>query len=158
MSEEQNVVFSDHVNSHGLPPELLSLIERQFPARVAEMGVGKVAIAVYPLPKGVSLRSDLYGPAEGDMPVSSEQTVSIDRGEGRAPSRGIDLPPRPANHVVVIGARFEEGGPVIVFTAYGSIMGIPAPKELDDPHLTEEERPWAELFWKNHALSSHPFK
>ena len=152
------VVFSNHVNSHGLDETLLSLIKAQFPNRISEVGVGKVAITTYPLPKGVNLRSDLYGPAEGDEPVGDEQATPIDRGEGRAPSRGIDLPPRPANHVVVIGARFEEGGPVIVFTAYGSIMGVPAPKELDDPHLTEEERPWAELFWKNHALSTHPFK
>lgn len=158
MSEEQNVVFSDHVNSHGLPPELLSLIERLFPTRVAEVGIGKVAIAVYPLPKGVTLRSDLYGPAEGDTPVGDEQVTPIDRGEGRAPSRGIDLPPRPANHVVVVGAKFQEGGDVIVFTAYGSRMGVPAPKEVSDPHLTEEERPWAEFFWNAHALSSHPFK
>ena len=153
-----SVVFSDHVNSHGLDKALLKLIEKKFPTRVSEMGIGKAAIAVYPLPKGVTLRSDLYGPAEGDMPVSNGQTTLIDRGEGRAPSRGIDLPPRKASYVVVVGARFEENGPIIVFTAYGSIMGIPAPKELDDPHLTEEERPWAELFWGAHALSSHPFK
>lgn len=152
------VVFGSHVNSHGLDEALLSLIERQFPNRVTEVGVGKVAIAVYPLPEGVSLRSDLYGPAEGDMPVSNEQTVSIDRGEGRAPSRGIDLPPREGRYVVVVGAQFEQGGDIIIFTAYGSVMGIPAPKELDDPYLTDQERPWAELFWKNHALSSHPFK
>lgn len=152
------VVFGTHVNTHNVPEVVLKLIEVQFPNRVAEMGVGKVAIAVYPLPEGVSLRSDLYGPSEGDMPVTDGQTVSIDRGEGRAPSRGIDLPPREASYVVVVGARFESNGPIIVFTAYGSIMGIPAPKELGDPHLTEEERPWAELFWKNHALSSHPFK
>ena len=153
-----NVVFSGHVNSHGLDEALLKLIEKKFPTRVSEMGIGKAAIAVYPLPEGVTLRSDLYGPAEGDMPVTDAQVIPIDRGEGRAPSRGIDLPPRPANHVVVVGAQFEENGPIIVFTAYGSIMGIPAPKELDDPHLTEEERPWAELFWGAHALSSHPFK
>jgi hypothetical protein len=153
-----DVIFGSHVNSHGLDEALLSLIERQFPNRVAEVGVGKVAIATYPLPEGVKLRSDLYGPAEGDTPVTDAQVIPIDRGEGRAPSRGIDLPPRPANHVVVIGAQFEVDGPVIVFTAYGSRSGIPAPKELDDPHLTPEERPWAELFWKNHALSTHPFK
>lgn len=152
------VVFGSHVNSHGLDKALLSLIERQFPNRVTEVGVGKVAIATYPLPEGVTLRSDLYGPSEGDGSISDEQVISIDRGEGRAPSRGVDLPPRPANYVIVVGAQFQEGGDIIIFTAYGSIMGIPAPKEVSDPHLTEEERPWAELFWKNHALSSYPFK
>ena len=74
------------------------------------------------------------------------------------PLGGIDLPPRDGRYVVVIGAQFEVDGPVIVFTAYGSKSGIPAPKELDDPYLTKEERPWAELFWGAHALSSHPFK
>ena len=153
-----NVTFSGHVQTHDLPPELLSLIEKLFPARVAEVGIGKAAVATYPLPEGVTLRSDLYGPSEGDMPVTDGQTTPINRGEGRAPSRGIDLPPREANFVVVIGAQFQEGGDIIIFTAYGSIMGVPAPKELDDPHLTDQERPWAELFWKNHALSTHPFK
>ena len=122
------------------------------------MGIGKTAIAVYPLPKGVNLRSDLYGPSEGDMPVTDGQTTLIDRGEGRAPSRGIDLPPREASYVVVVGARFEENGPIIVFTAYGSRSGIPAPKEVNDSSLTPEEYPYSKLFWNNHALSSHPFK
>ena len=153
-----NVIFGTHVNTHNVPEVVLELIEVQFPTRISEVGVGKVAIAVYPLPEGVLLRSDLYGPSEGDMPVTDEQTVSIDRGEGRAPSRGIDLPPREGRHVVVVGAQFESNGPIIIFTAYGSRMGVPAPKEVSDPHLTEEERPYSEWFWSAHALSSHPFK
>lgn len=42
-------------------------------------------------------------------------------------------------------------GLLTVFTAF---YGELAPKELSDPLLSDEERPAAEEFWKNHALCS----
>ena len=48
-----------------------------------------------------------------------------------------------------IGMCTDDDGLVTVFTAF---PGLKAPKELNDPRLSEEERPEAEAFWSNHAL------
>lgn len=50
---------------------------------------------------------------------------------------------------LTIGMCTDEDGLVTIFTAFA---GIKAPKELNDPRMTEEERPEAEAFWANHAL------
>jgi len=57
--------------------------------------------------------------------------------------------PEETNLITIGLCTDDEDGLVTVFTAF---PGQKAPKELEDPRLTEEERPEAEAFWATHAL------
>lgn len=51
--------------------------------------------------------------------------------------------------LLTIGICTDDDGIETVFTAF---PGLKAPKELEDPRLTESERAEAEAFWATHAL------
>ena len=48
-----------------------------------------------------------------------------------------------------VGMCTDDDGLVTVFTSF---PGLKAPKELNDPHLRDDERAEAEAFWSTHAL------
>lgn len=51
--------------------------------------------------------------------------------------------------LLTVGLCTDDDGLVTVFTSF---PGLKAPKELNDPSLSDKERPEAEAFWSNHAL------
>lgn len=93
---------------------------------------------------------DLHGPATGGRPVPEAEVVYAAR-PGRAyPSRLTARPGFPTRQVTVVAGP-HAGEPCVLYTAYG---GPPAPRELGDPALSAADRPAAEAFWKDHALSA----
>lgn len=51
--------------------------------------------------------------------------------------------------LLTLGMCTDDDGLVTVFTSF---PGLKAPKELNDPRLSDSERKEAETFWSNHAL------
>ena len=99
-----------------------------------------------------TLQSALYGPSCGDEPVTEDQVEYVKRGNRPGPSRLIDRPCRPADHMVVIGIAGDDPK---VFTAYGSIGSTVAPREWWDSGMKPSEAVEAAAFWSDHALSKH---
>ena len=99
-----------------------------------------------------TLQSALYGPSCGDEPVGEDEVEYVKRGDRRGPSRLIDRPTRPADHMVVIGIAGDDPK---VFTAYGSIGDRIAPREWWDSGMKPSEAAEAAAFWMCHALSKH---
>jgi len=98
-----------------------------------------------------SLTSDLYGPIAGDDPImSSDKLYWEHRGSRPYRSRMINLPPRPTREVTVIAGPFGDE-PCVLYTVFGGPL---APKEPDDPTLTDEQRRESEEFWHEHALAT----
>lgn len=64
-------------------------------------------------------------------------------------SRMVSAAPVSVREVTVIVGPYE-GHPCTLYTIHG---GPAAPKEVDDPHLTDEERAASESFWATHALA-----
>ena len=97
-----------------------------------------------------TLQSALYGPSCGDEPIGEEEVEYVKRGNRPGPSRLIDKPTRPADHMVIIGIAGDDAK---VFTAYGSIGANIAPREWWDSSMRPEEAEAAARFWKVHALA-----
>lgn len=102
-----------------------------------------------------SLSCGLYGPSMGDAPVPEEAVSYQIRGNRRCASRLIDEPPRPGRYCIVIGTGGSGTGDITVWTAYGSLAPVVAPREPGDTSIdswegVEESR----AFWGQHALSS----
>ena len=94
----------------------------------------------------------LYGPINGDEAVSESEVYYAVRGDRSHSSRMVDRPLRPCRNIVIIGKANE-----VLWTAYGSIAGVVAPREVsdsffDDPANAEAKAEAVEI-WKNHALS-----
>lgn len=94
------------------------------------------------------LRDQLWGPCNGDVGVKE------DRFWDARPGYKFDSPfvlgrPRPARHLVWVGLPKTQ-----LWTSYGSMAGVIAPKEFNDPYLTDQERPASERFWmqEGHAF------
>jgi hypothetical protein len=99
-----------------------------------------------------TLQSALYGPCCGDEPVGEDEVEYVKRGNRPGPSRLIDRPTRPADHMVVIGIAGDDPK---VFTAYGNIGDRIAPREWWDSGMKPSEAVEAAAFWMCHALSKH---
>ena len=114
---------------------------------------GKEGFFIEALPLGDldgTLNSALYCPSAGDDPVREDEVEYAKRGDRPGPSRLIDRPCRPADHMVVIGIA---GSDAKVFTAYGNIGPDIAPREWWDSSMRPEEAEASARFWKTHALS-----
>lgn len=98
-----------------------------------------------------TLQSALYGPSCGDAPVPEGDVEYVIRGNRPGPSRLIDRPTRPADHMVVIGVA--GGDEPKVFTAYGNRGESIAPREWWDASMRPDDAEASARFWKEHALA-----
>jgi len=107
----------------------------------------------FKLPENLpDLQSALHGPSEGDLPVPSKECTFRCRNGRPVASRLCWRKPRPARHIVVVGVREENR--LVFFTAYGSINGVPSPREPGDTSIdTWEGVLESRAFWAEHALS-----
>lgn len=130
---------------HGLSNEQVAYIFRRFAGR-AEFFKETIRL---PDELG-TVPSALYGPAAGDPPVASVEVVHRPRAGRATPSRIVPgRPVRPSQLVTVIAGP-SGGHACVLYTAHGGPL---APKEPDDPTLTDAERPESIAFWAEHALA-----
>ena len=132
---------------HGLAVEHHRLIDTMMAERT---GFFIVALALGDLTG--TLQSALYGPSCGDEAIGEDEVEYVKRGHRPGPSRLIDRPTRPADHMVVIGIA---GNDPKVFTAYGNIGDRVTPREWWDSSMKPHETVEAARFWTTHALSKH---
>jgi len=135
---------------HGLTVAHYNLIDDLMSVRE---GFFIEAIPLGPQDLTGTLQSVLYGPSCGDDPITEDQVEYVKRGNRPGPSRLIDRPTRPADHMVVIGIAGDDPK---VFTAYGNIGEVVAPREPWDSTMTPEEAEEAAAFWREHALARGP--
>ena len=106
-------------------------------------------IATVTLPVGLgTVPCGLYGPTMGDTAIPDMDTRMEARGERAYTSRVIVAPMRPVRFVTVIMGP-HESEPCILYTAFGGPL---APKEPNDPTLTDDKRDESIAFWSEHAL------
>ena len=119
---------------------------------IARLEEGAFICQVFTLPEELgTIPSALYGPSVGDAPIGEDEVTYVVRGERGEKSRMIDKPIRQARNVCVIGLVGK-----VAFTLYGTQASSPAPREPWDKGLTtSEEKAEADVFWCNHALSTH---
>lgn len=147
---------------HGLTEDQIAFLFELFASR------DSFFIETVDLPPGLgTVPCSLYGPSMGDAPVIDPYALTLaQRQQGlmhmmtvpvfeakRAgrdyPSRLVSLPPRPTNKVTVIAGP-HDGLPCVLFTAFGGPL---APKEANDPTLTDDDREASVKFWAVHALA-----
>ena len=131
---------------HGLTPRHLQFVDEI----MAEFEEGTFICQAFKMPDSCpGLFDNLYGPVNGDAPVTDEECYFEQRGDRKTVSRLLDRLPRPgARWMVIIGLAQDK-----LWTAYGSIPGVVAHREKDDPTLTPEGKLEAEKFWAEHALA-----
>ncbi len=96
------------------------------------------------------LRSALYGPLVGDLPISENAVRYTVRGARKCASRVVSLPTRETRLITVIAGPSGDK-PCVLYTAYG---GPAAPREPGDPDIkTWEELEKSRVFWAGHALA-----
>jgi hypothetical protein len=93
------------------------------------------------------LEDQLWGPSNGDENVSRDSVLGTRPGYPFE-SHFVLAHTRPARTMVYVGLPGTR-----LWTAYGSRSGVIAPRELNDPHLTEVERSESEAFWAEHAFA-----
>lgn len=147
------VITSDSHLDHGLSAAHLAFLFKAFLAPeepLLDFVEPKVTIQTFQLPDELEgLSCGLYGPSCGDAPVPEAEVVYQRRGTRHYESRMVDRPFRTSRLMTVVAGP-HNGYPYVLFTVYG---GPPAPREVRDPHLPEEERAEAEAFWAQHALA-----
>lgn len=105
-----------------------------------------IVIAVPPTLGTVLCR--LYGPIEGDEPEEAED-FQVQGAWKVAPV--VHRPPREGRFIVAIAHRREHK--VVIYAAYGSLMGAVAPRLPSDPSISSfEEIEESRSFWATHAL------
>ena len=145
VTPEFTIVHGDH----GLEPAHVDFIK----AVMSKRETGSFICESFELPKDCpDLYDGLYGPINGDEPVSESEVYYAVRGDRTHPSRMVDRPLRPCRNIVIIGLCNE-----VLWTAYGSLAGVVAPRETFDPFFNDpanaEAKDEAEAIWKVNALS-----
>jgi len=134
---------------HGLEEAHVAFIKSVMAGRET----GSFICESFPLPQDCpDLFDGLYGPINGDQPVEESEVYYAVRGDRSHPSRMVDRPSRPCRNIVIIGLCNE-----VLWTAYGSLAGVVAPREVsdsffDDPANAEAKAEAVEI-WKVNALS-----
>lgn len=134
---------------HGLEPEHVEFIK----SVMAQREKGSFICESFPLPADCpDLYDGLYGPINGDESITEDQVYYIICGDCGHASRMVDRPLRACRNVVIIGLCNE-----VLWTAYGSLAGVVAPREpfdkfFDDPTNTTAKAE-AEEIWSKHALA-----
>lgn len=134
---------------HGLEEEHVAFIKEV----MAQRPKGSFICESFRLPDSCpDLFDGLYGPINGDAPVTEDEVYYAVRGDRGHASRMVDRPLRACRNVVIIGKASE-----ILWTAYGSLAGVVAPRETFDPFFADPDNAEAKAeaveIWKNHALS-----
>lgn len=139
------ILPASHVD-HGVPIGTLQYALEYFANR------DKFFAEVITLPDGFpGVPSALYGPLEGDEPVSDDDAYHDVRPGRRCASRMVSRTARLVRTLVVIAgpAPGEEG--MVLYTCYG---GQVAPREPGDTSIsTWEEVLASREFWSQHALA-----
>ena len=150
-----NVFITDQPvhNDHGITPEHFKFVNTSEELLAIPEGEFFNRLLVMPdsLP---SVESLLYGPSAGDAAITEddERVFYSKRSNRHEQSRCIHAPTRLARNLVVIGIR---GG--ACFTMYGTQSLRVSPREPWDTGFdTEQERAFATMFWKEHALAKEP--
>lgn len=136
-------------NPHGLMPEHLVLagVALNSSGRKTE-DPSEYTLGIIELPGFLgSLEDQLWGPSNGD------RGVARDRVWATRPGYSFESPfvlahTRPARYLVWVGLSQTR-----LWTAYGSRSGVVAPKEVNDPYLSDSEREESEAFWAEHAFA-----
>jgi len=134
---------------HGLEPEHVAFIKEV----MAQRETGSFICESFELPANCpDLTDGLYGPINGDEPVMESEVFYEVRGDRGHASRMVDRPLRACRYVVIIGLCNE-----VLWTAYGSLVGVVAPREpfdkfFDDP-TNAAAKAEAEEIWSKHALA-----
>jgi hypothetical protein len=146
---------------HGLQPALVefvlaALADKTARTKVGELG-GGFCIAEVDLPEELgTVPCALHGPITGSAPVLEAECFRAKRGDRPNESRMVRRPPTSSAVVTVIMgvSREHPHAGTVIFTVYGGPL---APQEPGDPFLDAEDRPAAEAFWADHALSAEAF-
>ena len=137
------VICKDSHLDHGLTTAQLRWLLEQFGDRDAEFTeTVDLPWELGPIPCA------LWGPVMGDKPVLTG-TIPKRRGGRLWFSRFVARDMRPGQQVTIIAGP-HEGLPCVLYTVFGGPL---APQEPGDPALKPEDRPAAEAFWSEHALS-----
>ena len=132
-------------NDHGLNASVTSFLASELSSEAGFF------IRVLPLPEGETLPAGLYGPAEDDLPVEETEVSYVLRGGRHCASRVVSRPYRDGSFVICIGIASAEG--ITLFTAYGSVRGVVAPREPGDQSIDSwEGLQESRAFWAQHAL------
>lgn len=91
----------------------------------------------------------LYGPINGDQPVSESEVYYAKRPGREYDSRLINKPARMTRKLTVIAGPHKEYA-CLLYTVFG---GPCSEKEVLDPTLNDAQREKAEKFWAEHALA-----
>ena len=152
-------VLDGHATSHKLTSELVDFVDENIEIRDGfHLDVIKL-----PTAGSFNLVNGLYGPTQGDEPVSRDEvTMEIRRfyrgselvnRDGTTPI--VNLPERPATYVVVIWAvGFDWCKTPSLITMYGHGSEKPSPMEPWDANLqTDDAKEESANFWATHAIS-----
>lgn len=142
------VVEASHLDHNLRPKQLHWLLEQDisaFPANEAG-----VRIITLELPEELgNVEVGLHGPVMGDMAVTEEQVYYGRRGDREWCSRLVSRAPRRTQELTAIVGPYADVETAL-FTVYG---GPYAPREVEDPALSEQDKLVAQTFWSEHALS-----
>lgn len=142
-------IHADSHTDHDLSPKALQyVLERTQAERADDLGNGLVIHTVHLPPMYERVRCSLIGPATGQPPVRLG-TYMAERAGRPGRSRMVHREAIATRQVTVIVGE-HDGDPAVLFTAHG---GPCAPKEPEDPTLTDDEREASEAFWAEHALA-----
>lgn len=164
------ILHPDSHLDHGLTPEQVEYVRQHYAGRSGFF------IDTFELPEELgSVECGLYGPAVGDDPVHKQAVEYLRRGSRTYVSRVlIGGRTRPTQTVTVVAGPHDvvcpecsglaatatmcsacygtglDRIPCILYTAFGGPL---APKEVNDPNLTDDERVESIKFWGVHALA-----
>ena len=151
---DEKEVFVLRHDDHGLTQKQVSWVFEQC------KGKRGFHVFVCPLPDEIGeVKSALYGPEVGDLPIGEKSVEYEKRGQRPGPSRLIGRPERAAtNMVIVVNVEAESSVFFIhieytVFTAYGTTAERPTPREWWDASMKPHEAVEAAKFWSEHALA-----
>jgi len=136
-------------NDHGISEEQANYIHDQVMS--SEPDGFFIKEVVLPPVYG-TIENSLYGPEEGDEPVSEEEVVYLKRGERMYSDRMVRWPKRQTDRCQAIGiVKYDEETSqthVVYFTIYGGAL---APQHPEDPNNRDIEG--SKEFWSKHALA-----
>ena len=110
-------------------------------------------LRAFALPEELAgLPANLFGPQEGDPAVHSSEVFYLARNGRDIKSRLVKRPARTGRYVIVIGVA--DDNLTTIYTAYGSVCGVIAPREVGDPSMDGDSAAMEESaqFWATHAL------
>jgi hypothetical protein len=149
LNESSDLMLRDdgHYDVHKITKQHIDWLSQQPEVMAAK---GPVTLT---LPDSLPrLPNSLVGPASGHSPVTDDHpdVYMASRGGGREyNSKMIRGENQTTNIITAIVRPHKETGRPFLITAFGGPM---APKEPNDPTLSDQERKASQEFWSQHAL------